>query len=99
MGAIIKKITKKSWFYFFGAGGIAVALFTKLFLGGAGIVSLSSLEVGAKNNMMQVQAGIINVANADTAGTGDSGSDGSGSSSGSDGSCDDSDGCSDGGSY
>ena len=95
MGAAIKKITKKSWFYFLGVGGVATALFARMFLGGAGIISLSQLESDAKNAIMQTSiVGVINVANADIPGDGDGDSD-----SGSD--CDSTDGadCGDGCSY
>ena len=90
MRAAIKKITKKSWFYFLGTGGIVIAFFVKMFLGGTGIVNLSQLESDAKNSMMQT--GVINIANADTPG-GDG--DGGGGNSGDCGS----DGCGDSGSY
>ena len=88
MEATIKKITKKSWFCFLGAGGIAVALFAKMFLGGAGIINLPKLESDVRNTMMQTS--VINVVSADVPG-GDSGDSGD--------SCDDGDGCSDSGSY
>lgn len=90
MGATIKKITKKSWFCFLGAGGIAVTLFARMFLGGVGVISLLKLEIEAKNAIMQT--GVINVASADVPG-------GSGDSSGDTGDCDDGDGCGDSGSY
>lgn len=88
MGTTIKKITKKSWFYFLGTGGIAAVLFAKMFLGGMDIISLLKLESDAKNAIMQT--GVISVANADVPGDGGGGSGDS---------CDDADGCSDAGSY
>ena len=66
MGAAVKKITKRSWFYFLGAGGVAAALFARMFLGGAGIVSLPQLESDAKNAIARVIA--INVTSADVPG-------------------------------
>lgn len=90
----IKKITKKSWFYFLGAGGVAVAFFVEMFLGGAGIISLPKLEADAKNAIMQV--GVINVASADVPTGGDS----DGGTGGGTGDCDGTgDSCGDGGSY
>ncbi len=90
MGATIKKITKKSWFYFLGAGGVAVTLFARMFLGGAGVIDLLKLGSDAKNAIMQTS--VVNVVSADVPG-GDSG-DSSGS-----GDCGSTDGCGDSGSY
>ena len=89
MGATIKKITKKSWFCFLGAGGIAAMLFARMFFGGAGIISLSQLESDAKNAIIQTDiVSVVNVANADTPGGSDSGCGGDSCVSG--GSCSDS---------
>ncbi len=91
MGVAIKKITKKSWFCFLGAGGVAVALFTKIFLGGAGIINLPKLESDARNAI--TQTGVINVASAEIPGWSGGGSDSAGDS------CDSGGSCSDSGSY
>lgn len=86
MGAIIKKVTKRGWLYFLGAGGIIITLFAKIFFGGAGFINLTKLESSAKNAI--TQTGIINVANADVPSSGDSGDSTGGDSTSDGGSCD-----------